>query len=152
MLSTVDSEHGRNHKQRNKLRTYKTFKRSYETETYVKCQSLTRMQRSALAKFRCGVAPLKIETGRYEQLAISDRVCFHCTSKVEDESHVLINCPLYSTLRQKLIEKSIEIDPRFSDFTDSQKIVFIMSNDKIINICAKTCNDILTERRKLLYK
>ena len=27
-----------------------------------------KLQRSALAKFRCGVAPLRIETGRYERL------------------------------------------------------------------------------------
>jgi hypothetical protein len=50
---------------RNKLRTYRTFKQSFETEPYVQL-ILSRKQRQALSKFHCGVAPLRIETGRCE--------------------------------------------------------------------------------------
>ncbi len=47
---------------RNKLRTYRTFKQSIETENYVKT-ILSCKARQALAKCHCGVAPLRIETG-----------------------------------------------------------------------------------------
>jgi hypothetical protein len=52
---------------RNKLRTYKLLKTNFEVETYCKLQ-LPYAHRSEFAKFRCGVAPLRLETGRYEIL------------------------------------------------------------------------------------
>ena len=53
----------------NTLRTYRTFKHVYGTETYVS-SILSRRHRSAYAKFRCGVAPIRLETGRYERLNV----------------------------------------------------------------------------------
>jgi hypothetical protein len=50
---------------------------------------------SAFAKFRCGVAPLRIETGRYENKNVNERVCFICHEQIEDEKHVLLNCIKY---------------------------------------------------------
>ncbi len=47
-----------------KLRTYCTFKQSFSTELYLKL--LNKSHRSALAKFWCGVAPIRIETGHYK--------------------------------------------------------------------------------------
>ena len=44
--------------------------------------------RSALSKFRCGVAPLTIETGRYINLPVSERTCPFCKDLVETEMHV----------------------------------------------------------------
>ena len=70
-LSIVSSDSGVSGTQTgNKLRKYKLFKLNYETEPYVKTPILSRCQRSALAKFRCGVASLKTETGRYSQTPI----------------------------------------------------------------------------------
>ena len=51
-----------------------------------------------MAKFRCGVAPLRIETGRFERLPVEDRRCFNCNGLVEDELHVITVCPLYQDL------------------------------------------------------
>ena len=34
--------------------------------------------RSALCKFRYGVEPIRIETGRYERLNVTDRICNIC--------------------------------------------------------------------------
>jgi hypothetical protein len=45
---------------------------------------------SAFAKFRCGVAPLRIETGRYENKIVNERVCFICHEQIEDEKHALL--------------------------------------------------------------
>ena len=47
-----------------KLRTYITFKTSYTVDKYVLI-NLNRIERSILAQFRCGILPLRIETGRY---------------------------------------------------------------------------------------
>ena len=41
----------------NKLRTYRMFKVNYQTEDYVQSSYISRGNRSALAKFRTGVAP-----------------------------------------------------------------------------------------------
>ena len=30
------------------------------------------------AKLRCGVAPIKLETGRFENLDLQTRICFNC--------------------------------------------------------------------------
>ena len=46
-----------------KLRTYIKCKQSFGTETYM-LSSMTKVERSHLAQFLCGVLPLKIKTGR----------------------------------------------------------------------------------------
>ena len=73
---------------RNKLRTYRLFKTEFKTESYLYCP-MTRAHRRSYARFRCGVAPLRLETGRYEGLAESERVCFNCEGAIENEEHVL---------------------------------------------------------------
>ncbi len=58
-LSQTSAVNGQGH---NKLRTYRLFKKELETECYLK-NVLNRKHRSALAKFHCGVAPIRLETG-----------------------------------------------------------------------------------------
>ena len=73
----------------NKLRTYRKFKQIHKTENYLK-GLLPRTNRSAFAKFRCGVAPLRIESGRHERLSVDERTCIFCKNQhVESEEHVL---------------------------------------------------------------
>ena len=47
-----------------KLRTYRTLKSYFETEKYV-TMDIPKGHRSILAQFRCGVLPIRIETGQY---------------------------------------------------------------------------------------
>ena len=77
----------------------KTFKSTFKAEPYIKNRAITRNERSALAKFRCGVAPLKIETGRYKGIVLEQRTCCNSKTMVEDETYVLLQCPSYNTLR-----------------------------------------------------
>ena len=49
----------------NKLGTYRKFKDSFEVEPYVLIL-MPKYYRSALARFRAGVAPIRIDTGRFE--------------------------------------------------------------------------------------
>ena len=78
----------------NKLPTYKRYKSQYCAELYLKQNISIKFRLSAYAKFRCGVAPLKIETGRYEKKPINERCCFMCKNEIEDEKHVVTLCPL----------------------------------------------------------
>ena len=86
----------------NKLSTYRTFKNTYITEPYVRIIAQKKF-RSAYAKFRSGVAPINIELCRYglARIPVEERVCSHC-NEVEDESHVLMYCPLYDDIRDQL--------------------------------------------------
>ncbi len=42
--------------------------------------------RSAFAKFRCGVVPIRLDNERYEHLNVDERVCAICNT-VESEEH-----------------------------------------------------------------
>ena len=54
--------------------TYCKFKSEFQTEKYFKI-IMPPKHRYALAKFRCGVAPLKLDIGRYENIQLQDRKC-----------------------------------------------------------------------------
>lgn len=102
-LKYVDSVNGSG---RNKLRIYRLFKTSYHVEQYCKMH-MSFCHRSAQAKFRCGVAHIRLETGRYEGLPENQRLCPFGCNVVETEMHVILNCPLYNTYRNILMQKSI---------------------------------------------
>ena len=74
----------------NKLRTYRLFKSELKVDDYCKIV-LPLKHRSVFAKFRCGVAQLRIETGPYENLSFEERLCPFCNF-VEDEIHVMFVC------------------------------------------------------------
>ena len=106
-----------------KLRTYKQFKSEYCTEKYV-LSTLSKTERSHLAQFRCGILPIRIETGRYIGLTVNDRTCQICYSdETEDKMHFLFNCPRYNDLRQ-----SVETCEGFRSLSDEQKLKYIFRN------------------------
>ena len=76
----VRRENARQEPGKNKLRLYRCFKNDYKTVNYVSCM-MPRGHRAALSKFRCGEAPIRVKTGRYERLALEDRHCFNCTNQ-----------------------------------------------------------------------
>jgi hypothetical protein len=83
----------------NKLRTYITFKKYFCTEKYVNIVT-NRQHRSILAQFRCGVLPLKVETGRFQNIPLEYRLCTLCDQDVlETESHFPLFCNSYAELR-----------------------------------------------------
>ena len=106
MLNTVLSRWGNGG---NKLRTYKLFKTEFQVEEY--CEMLLPLKhRSAFANFRCGVAPIRIQTGRYENLVFEERICPFC-SNIEDEMHVILDCSVYNDLRITLLDKASDMYP-----------------------------------------
>lgn len=77
-----------------KLRIYKSFKSEFKLNIFK--STMPTRYRSAFAKFRCGVAPLKVETGRHENLPVDKRFCFNCNNVNCMQTYVLnyLNMPL----------------------------------------------------------
>ena len=64
-LNRVNAKHGQG---RNKLRTYKLFKQTLETACYF-LKVNNRHHLREFARFGCGVAPLAIEPGRFNNIS-----------------------------------------------------------------------------------
>jgi hypothetical protein len=89
-----------------KLRTYVSFKSSFGQENYV-ALDMPKYFKSIMSQFRCGILPLRIETGRYHGEPTVERICSLCSLNcVEDEIHFLLYCPLYSKFRKILYENT----------------------------------------------
>ena len=107
--------------------------------------------RAAFAKFRCGVAPIRIETGRFENLDVNQRPCLFC-NVVEDEIHVILDCSAYDDLRNNLFIKAVSVLPTFNVFDANEKMKFLFTNPDMIRTCAKACFKILQQRSSFFYK
>ena len=96
-----------------------------------------------MAQFRLGVAPIKLETGRYEQIPVNSRLCIGFnSSSVEDELHVLLHCDLYTDIRHYLFQYIVNINVDFVLLSDDEKFCFILSNPDVCFYSAKTLNSI----------
>ena len=135
---------------RNKLRTYRLFKQNVQTEPYLRIL-YNKKDRSALAKFRAGVAPLHIETGRYTRTPENQRFCFNCHDIVESEEHVLISCDVYNDIRENLFSDASQCNPAFQDMTICDKMCFLLSSEEMCIKTSKTLRLMLERRRTLLY-
>ena len=56
--------------------------------------------RAVITRWRLSNHDLKIEKGRYQKVPREERVCDSC-ELLEDEKHVIFDCPLYDTIRRK---------------------------------------------------
>ena len=149
-FNIINSDSGPSKRGGNKLRLYKLVKSEFGPEQYCKL-ILPPRHRAAFSKFRCGVAPIRIETGRYEGLPIAERVCPFC-DKIEHEYHVLFNCPVYCDIREQLFNHALFSNNMFMTLSDIDKFQFLFSNADMIRACAKTCHLILQRRLFLLCK
>ena len=108
--------------------------------------------KAAYAKFRCGVAPLKTETGRYElnRVPVVERLCKACNS-VDDEFHVLMKCPLYRDARDICFNSISAVSEVFADLPQENQFTELMSSPLHYKIISKFMHTILNQRRYLLY-
>ena len=135
----------------NKLRTYSQFKYEYETEPYVTI--ITRKSyRSAYAKYRCGVAPIKIKTCRYglNRVPVEQRL-FDACNLIEDEFHVLMVCTWYIGIRTDAMNAISLIDYQFSTYTPHAQFIQMMSNPLYYKIVSKALFCILNKRRHIHF-
>ena len=133
-----------------KLRTYRTYKSVYETEPYVS-RMMSRSCRSFMAQFRCGILPLKVETGPYQNIPVEFRLCIFCNDNVcESEVHFLLHCNLYNDLREELFVHVVRINPIFHRLSEFDKIGSLMSKD-IVKSTAQFIQKAIMKRRQVLY-
>ena len=145
-LNRIESrQHGNG---RNKLRTYRLFKSEFGVESYV-FQNLPRKYRSSFAKFRCGVAPIRIETGRYCGLEENMRVCYNCEGVIENEIHVITECPKYSDIRADLYEHVRRNIINFDSLNNEQIFMVLFKEANVCFYVAKACDSILN--RYIIY-
>ena len=110
-----------------KLRTYIKFKKNFHIEPYIKITT-NRYERSLLAKLRCGILQLHIETGRFNQTKLEDRKCNICNNnEVEDEYHFVCVCKEYDNERQILFQNISFLDHEFSNLTSVEKFNYILN-------------------------
>lgn len=111
-----------------KLRTFKTFKTNFEVSDYIQAIK-NRYTRSIFAKFRLGILQLSIETGRYTQVKLEDRVCKLCNNgSIEDEFHFLCKCSKYNELRISLYENITFSNDGFAGLDDQSKFIFMLKS------------------------
>ena len=118
---------------KNKLRTFRKFKRTYDYENY-----LTNVRninhRVAITKLRLSNHKLAIETGRYVKpyQPPDQRICPLCKTGIEDEEHFLMNClahrdprrELFNTLKSSAFATLISMN---SYYTLTDKLSFFPS-------------------------
>ncbi len=147
-VNREDSIRGTGH---NKLRTYCTLKQTFSTEPYLKL--LHKSHRSTLAKFRCGVAPIHIESRCYEQLALNDRKCILChADSIESEEHVIFKCDAYADIRDDLFAHIRAVYTHFNNLLDGNQLSFFLSSHLTTAQSASTCHNILQQRINLMYQ
>jgi hypothetical protein len=148
----VNNDRRQHELQKNKLRTYRLFKTTICPEPYL-TNNLSRVHRRAMAQFRCGVAPLRIETDRYSRqryIPEKERICLQCDlNEVESELHVITRCPVYSDIRICLYDYAETISENFITLSDIEKFIFIFSAPGMVKKTAKTCFEVLQKRRDL---
>ena len=152
-LKEINRVGARRGKGLNKLRTYRGFKQEFRTESYV-ISIGSRARRRALALFRSGVAPIRLETGRYERgkyLPVKERTCYFCDNIVESELHVILECPLYNDLREEMFHHCNSQLPNFNDMERVQQLNFILGAECICQNSTIFLNALLKRRRSFVY-
>lgn len=133
-----------------KLRTYVLFKSNYETELYVKL-NLSIRHRSLLARMRCGVLPLNIETGRYRRIPEHERLCVMCDNRqVESETHVLFSCPFYQHIREMYILACFS-NNCYEIMIDAEKLTLLMSKPDTIRKTCTFLEEAMNKRATAMY-
>ena len=109
-----------------KLRSYKQIKTHYQAEPYV-LSFMNKKKRSIISQLRCGILPLQIETGRWSNVSLEQRICKLCASgHIENEFHFLFDCCFYEVLRGKFYDEMLALYPNFLSLTDVEKLIVCM--------------------------
>ena len=89
-----------------KLSFCHSIKKNYSLSAYLDSARKNPMRRT-LVKLRIGCHNLRVETGRYNKIHLDKRICPLCSgNKIEDETHLLLDCQRYSSLRDIFLSKT----------------------------------------------
>ena len=102
-----------------------------------------------LCQFRCGILPIRIETGRYIGETPEQRLCRFCNMQsVEDEKHFLLHCGLYNNIRENVFQDILHTDI-FINLNSDEKLTYLLQTypRKI----AKYLVQAYVKRRNVIY-
>ena len=93
--------------------------------------------RAVITRWRLSNHKLRVETGRYNGVPRSDRVCLEC-NVVEDESHAIYACPMFMNIRRshmKIIEKYTNVKELLNpDHMDIGEVaLMLLEYDEFLN-------------------
>jgi len=112
---------------------------------------MNRKYRSTLAKLRCGILPLEIETGRWSSTDLDKRLCKMCDQGVlEDEAHFMFTCSKYNTERQAFLTEILDVNPNFEYLDIENKWKTLMSPQNVPRT-AKYVWVIYDKRQNLMF-
>ena len=101
-----------------------------------------------LAQLRIGILPLHVETGRYSNTKLEDRICKICnTGHIENEYHFLFHCTYYDDERNDFM---VTIDVDLTQTTDKEKLCYLFEH--YTRKLAKYICNIFTKRQEKLYE
>ena len=114
-----------------KALNYRIFKTKFEFEEYFNILNSTDAKK--FCRFRTTNHHLPVETGRWNNIEIKDRICNLCNSnKIGDEFHYILECTALSDKRKELLPKY------YLKAQNTVKFNQIMSCKKI-NLLRKLC-------------
>ena len=106
---------------------------------------------SILAQFRCGILPIKVETGRFTQIPQEFRLCILCDSNsVEDERHFLFECSFYEDIRNTFFHTVENLHSEFNTLNYENRFKLLMSID-VVKLTANFVYKIYKKRRDFIY-
>jgi hypothetical protein len=123
-----------------KLRTYRTIKSKLRMEPYLGYKN--RLARYLTTRLRSGTNFLRVETGRYEQESVEERLCGLC-NMIEDEKHFLLDCDLYDNIRGPLW-KGLKLEA----LSDAKKLEILLGSAPAKGATAAFAGQFIIEARK----
>lgn len=135
----------------NKLRTYCKLKQNFAFENYLSVIDNT-SHRAALTQLRLSSHPLNIEVLRGTVINPSERTCKICNlNQIEDEFHLVIECPEYNSLRDEVISKLSDF-PQVMNLSNTNKAIWLLTNEEktICKAMSKFIHDCYGLRREKL--
>ena len=129
-----------------KLNLYAKVKQGLLVDKYLEMPSFR--NRQIISKFLCSNHRLRIETGRHIDSLREERLCKLCEmSKVEDESHFILECPTYDSIRT-------ESPINFENHSSVETLFHLEEPQILAEFLRKACDkrDQLTEEEPDIYK
>ena len=108
------------------LRTYATFKQTFEMGFYLENVNQFRY-RNAITKLRVSSHALEIERGRHCGLSVEERVCGYCHC-IEGEKHFLFHCSIVKEARHLLNTRICSKYSHYTNLSDKQKMFFLFTS------------------------
>ena len=95
--------------------------------------------------------PIHVETGRHYGKPRDERTGLICNNgEVEDEIHVLFKCKAYRPVRTILFDQAASLDAGFNEFTEIDKLSFMLTQENMLRKMAHYLKEVLSIRQNQL--